>query len=76
MPYDKFDDQVLTYTVAVSQEPSPAPIVVKPTVGQLPLGAPTPPRFLPGASYNGCGHMLLLQVSSDGYVRYFQLGGP
>jgi len=76
MSYTKRDGRVLSYAEAVGPGPDPTPVVLEPTVGALPLRFANPARYEPGAGYNGCGHMLLLRVADDGYIRYFKLGGP
>jgi hypothetical protein len=78
MSYTKRDDRAFTRAAAAAElsEPDADSIVLDPTFGALPLVIQRPARFEPGASYNGCGHALLLRVAHDEYVLYFKLGGP
>lgn len=74
--YTKRDDRLLTYAEAVGPGPEPSPIVLEPTIGELPISFAAQPRYEPGAGYNGCGSMVLLRIADDAYVRYVKGGGP
>lgn len=76
-PYTRFDDRPWTRAeVARHDAQADQALVIESTVGRLPVGLPEPDRFVAGAGYNGCGHLLLLHVDADAYVVYYKLGGP
>jgi hypothetical protein len=75
MTYTKRDDRFLRYPDAVEGQQEP-PIVLRPSLGLIPLAPERPADFDLGAGYHGCGSMVLLQVGLDEYVVYSKLGGP
>jgi hypothetical protein len=75
--YTRFTEDRWSLEQAVARDPEArTAIVATATFGALPLGLRAPPRFEPGAGYNGCGHLLLLKLAADSYVPYYKLGGP
>jgi hypothetical protein len=75
--YTRFIDERWSLEEAVARDPEARTAFVAPvTFGALPLGLHAPARFEPGAGYNGCGHLLLLQLAADSYVPYYKLGAP
>jgi len=72
----RFDDVPRTWGQVVAMDSEAlGGVVLEPTIGTLPVLAPVPSGYAPGAGYNGCGHLVVLHLAS-GYWRYDKLGGP
>jgi hypothetical protein len=75
--YTRLDEQVRSMAESLARDPDAKDsLVLEATVGRLPLSRSEPSQFHPGASYNGCGHLVLLSIGRDAYVLFYKLGGP
>jgi hypothetical protein len=74
--YTLLDEQPRTWDQVVARDPQAASaLILEPTLGTLPVGAPLPSSHAAGAGYNGCGPLVVLHLGS-GYRMYYKLGGP